>query len=39
MERADQVLAEPVIDAGLAADARIDLGQQRGRHLHDGDTP
>ena len=38
VERPDQVLAEPVIDAGLAADARIDLGQQRRRHLDDRDA-
>ena len=34
MERADQVLAARMIDAGLAADGRIDLREQRGRHLH-----
>ena len=37
MERADQVLAAHVIDAGLAADRRIDLRQQRRRHLHEPD--
>ena len=34
IERADQVLALAGVDRGLAADRRIDLGQQRGRHLH-----
>ena len=38
MEGADQVLALPRVDAGLAADRGIDLGQQRGRHLHDADA-
>ncbi len=33
MESADQILAVLGIDAGLPADRRIDLGQQRGRHL------
>ncbi len=35
VECADQVLAARVIDAGLAADRRIDLREQRGRQLHD----
>ena len=34
MEGADQILAVAGIDRGLAADRRIDLGEQRGRHLH-----
>ena len=38
VEGADQVLALPGVDAGLAADRGIDLGQQRGRHLHDADA-
>jgi hypothetical protein len=33
VEGADHVLAERVVDRGLAADAGIDLRQQRGRHL------
>ncbi len=35
VERPDHVLAERMIDAGLAADRRIHLRQQRGRHLHE----
>ncbi len=35
MKRAEQVLALRRIDAGLAADRRIHLRQQRGRHLHE----
>ena len=38
VERADQVLAARVIDAGLAADGRIHLRQQRRRHLHERDA-
>ena len=34
MKRADQVLALRRIDAGLAADGRIDLGEKGCRHLH-----
>ena len=34
IERADQVLAVAGVDRGLAADGRIDLGEQRRRHLH-----
>ena len=34
MKGADQVLAVPRIDRGLAADRGIDLRQQRGRYLH-----
>ena len=33
VEGADHVLAQRVVDAGLAAHRGIDLGQQRGRHL------
>ncbi len=32
MNRPDQILAVGAVDAGLAADARIDVGQQRGRN-------
>ena len=35
VERADHVLAERMVDAGLAADRRVDLREQRGRHLHE----
>ena len=35
VERSDHVLAERVIDAGLAADRRIHLREQRRRHLHE----
>jgi hypothetical protein len=35
VERPDHVLAQRVIDTGLAAHRRIDLRQQRGRHLHE----
>ena len=34
MEAADEVLAVPRIDAGLAANGEIDLRQQRRRDLH-----
>src|SRR6056297_1029794 len=34
VEGADQILALRMIDAGLAANGCIDLGQQGGRHLH-----
>ena len=34
MKGADQVLAVARVDAGLAADRAVDLGEQRGRHLH-----
>ncbi len=37
VERADQVLALGQVDRGLAADGGVDLGEQRGRGLHDGD--
>ena len=36
VEGADQVLAARGVDAGLAADAGIHLGQQGGRDLHEG---
>ena len=36
VERADHVLAERMVDAGLAADGRVDLREQRRRHLHEG---
>jgi hypothetical protein len=35
MEGADEVLAVGGVDARLAADRRIDLGEQRRRHLHE----
>jgi hypothetical protein len=35
VKRADHVLAERMIDPGLAADRRIDLRQQAGRDLHE----
>ena len=35
VERADHVLAERMVDAGLAADRRVDLREQRRRHLHE----
>ena len=38
MERADQVLALGEVDRGLAADGGVDLGEQRGRGLHDRDA-
>ena len=37
-ERADQILALREIDTGLAADRGVDLGEQRGRHLHHGNA-
>ena len=39
MECADEVLAVRRIDAGLAADARIDLGQERRRDLDETHAP
>ena len=36
VERADQVLAERVIDADLAADRAVDLCKQRRRHVNEG---
>ena len=38
MEGADQVLALGGVDAGLAADGGIDLGEERGRDLHQPDA-
>ena len=38
-ERADQVLALGQVHAGLAADGGVDLAEQRGGHVHDGDAP
>ena len=38
IERADQVLAARVIDAGLAADGRVHLRQQRRRRVDQADT-
>ena len=38
VEGADQVLAERVVDADLAADRAVDLRQQRRRHLDDRDA-
>ena len=38
VEGADQVLAVRRVDAGLAADRRVDLRQQRRRHLHEIDA-
>ena len=38
MKRADEVLAQRVVDADLAADRAVDLRQQRRRHLHDRDA-
>ncbi len=35
MECADQILAERVVDAHLAADRAVDLRHQRGRDLHE----
>ena len=35
VERADHVLAQRMIDAGLAADGRVDLREQRRRNLHE----
>ncbi len=34
MEGADQILALLGVDAGLAADGGVHLGEERGRHLH-----
>ena len=38
MECADEILAERVVHADLAADRAVHLRQQRRRHLHDGDA-
>ena len=39
VERADQVLAERMVDADLAADGTVDLREQRSRHVRQGDAP
>jgi hypothetical protein len=39
VEGADHVLAQRMVDAGLAADRRVHLGQQRGGHLDEVDAP
>ena len=38
VEGADQVLAERMIDADLAADRAVHLRQQRRRHVHERDA-
>ena len=38
MEGTDQVLAAGKVDAGLAADRGVHLGEQRGRHLDEVDA-
>ena len=38
VEGADHVLAARMVDRGLAADRRVDLREQRGRHLHESDA-
>ena len=38
MKDADQILALRRVDAGLAADGTVDLGQQRCWNLHETDT-
>ena len=38
IEGADQVLAERVVDAHLAADGAVHLRQQRRRHVHERDA-
>ena len=38
MEGADQVLALGRVDAGLAADAAVDLGEEARRDLHEADA-
>ena len=38
MKGADQVLAERVVDADLAADRAVHLRQQRRRHVHERDA-
>ena len=37
MECTDQILSQMVIDAGLSADAAVDLRKQTGRNLHELD--
>ena len=34
IEGTHHVLAEGMVDGGLAADGRVNLGEQRGRHLN-----
>ena len=36
MERSEQILAGSQVHAGLAADGRVDLGEQRSGHLDNG---
>ena len=38
VERADQVLAERMVDADLAADGAVDLREQRRRHVDERDA-
>jgi hypothetical protein len=38
MKRAEKIFSARRIDPGLAADRRVDLRQQRGRHLHEIDA-
>ena len=38
VEGTDEVLAARMVHAGLAADRRVDLREQRGRHLHEADA-
>src|SRR5439155_25765564 len=38
VETADEVLAFYQVDAGFAADGRVDLREQGGGHLHDRDA-
>ena len=37
MERSDEVLAERMVDADLASYGGVDLCEQGGRHLYQGD--
>src|SRR5262249_18920347 len=39
MERSDEILSRAMVHTGLAADAGVDLSQQRGRDLNDRDPP
>ena len=38
MKSADEILSRRQIDAGFSADRRVDLREQCGRNLDDGDT-
>ena len=38
VERADEVLAERVVDADLAADRAVDLREQGRRHMRERDA-